>query len=48
MLASTLRRLPVLLALACAPLAAGAGPLQRVVPGSPGLAVKQLVRLARP
>lgn len=31
-----------------APLAAGDGPLRLVVPGSPGLAVRQLVRLARP
>lgn len=30
-----------------APLAAGDGPLRLVVPGSPGLGVKQLVRLAR-
>jgi hypothetical protein len=30
------------------PLAAGEGPLRLVIPGSPGLSVKQLVRLARP
>lgn len=30
------------------PLAAGEGPLRLVVSGSPGLSVKQLVRLARP
>ncbi len=31
-----------------APLAANDGPLRMVVPGSPGLSVRQLVRLARP
>lgn len=31
-----------------APLAAGDGPLRLVVPGSPGLSVRQLVRLGRP
>ncbi len=31
-----------------APLPAGEGPLRLVVPGSPGLSLKQLVRLARP
>lgn len=31
-----------------APLPAGEGPLRLVVPGSPGLSLKQLVRLGRP